>query len=946
MTPPSPELSPAAPPAAAPSELAAAPGSLPTGDPVPATDSPEGDDGGPSQPSPGRPPSGEVARGPAHGAVSSPRAWSLGLIQAVLFFGAFAIVAYQIGTPSLFETSEGRFASVARTMVESGDWLVPRFNGLVHLSKPPVAYWASAFGQSLLGVNEWGARALLPLAAACTVWGCFRIGLLFMPLRTALIGTFVLMTTLFFNAQYRGLTADPFLAMFETWMVWALLAFVLQPTSRRGLLFYAMAAGAMLTKGPPGLLPLLGLVPGLGLRHGWDRLKRLAAMPRGWALFVVLGLGWYLLMAVRFPGALSYFLFDETLARVASESHQRGGPWYYFFGILLGGTFPWTLFFCGGFLACLGRARNARDPMGLPLMLWLAVPFVVFSLSQSKLPAYALPLLIPASLMAGRYLAPMLHLNEDEPLAFKLESSLTLFFLGVFAVAVLYCAWSGVVPDPRFSKVALFLAFYLIFLTGFGYLFLSWEMAKGIILVLGLTVPGSLMFLMPGLRGDEEVAPGRFLPGYKALLEEVQHLPSQARILCIEDMLQAIPFYTGRTIPTWNVTRETRFDPGLAPLFDLHGDEALRENASGGAWLLVRGKDLAKVEPVVGRHLERLVACGPWGLYRTGAPLATIRPLGSETPDLGLVPGPDGSPAHPGAPSLPAGLDHPPLIETVDHPPAPVSGTSSEPLPVAATAVGPAAASPPRLSTPSPATAPSGVAPAAPAPSAAPPAAAPLLASATPAARPASQSPGIVAGNASSQPVVPSPGVNPPKPAVKPAGTASATPVAKTPASPPTKSAAIPGAASPASAAKPVGTPSPGAAARPAGTASPGAAPRPAETASASAAPKPAGTASPAARPAGPASPSAAARPAETVSATLAAKPAGPTPPKPAAKPPATTPGKPSPQTAPKPTPKPTAKPTAKPTPTPTAKPTPRPAPGPAAVSPRPPVPPTASATR
>ena len=147
------------------------------------------------------------------------------LIEGILFLGAIALIAYQIGTPSLFETSEGRFASIARTMVDSGDWLIPRFNGLVHLSKPPLAYWASAIGQNFFGFTETGARALLPLAAGLTILGCFRIGRLFMSMRGALISTFVLLTSLFFNVQFRGLTSDPFLAMFETWMVWALISY-------------------------------------------------------------------------------------------------------------------------------------------------------------------------------------------------------------------------------------------------------------------------------------------------------------------------------------------------------------------------------------------------------------------------------------------------------------------------------------------------------------------------------------------------------------------------------------------------------------------------------------------------------------------------------------------------------------------------------------------------
>ena len=41
-----------------------------------------------------------------------------------------------------------RYGSVAAEMERSGDWLVPRLNGVEHLEKPPLATWAMAALQS------------------------------------------------------------------------------------------------------------------------------------------------------------------------------------------------------------------------------------------------------------------------------------------------------------------------------------------------------------------------------------------------------------------------------------------------------------------------------------------------------------------------------------------------------------------------------------------------------------------------------------------------------------------------------------------------------------------------------------------------------------------------------------------------------------------------------
>ena len=48
---------------------------------------------------------------------------------------------------------EGRYADISRWMLVSGDWLVPRLNGLPFFHKPPLTYWLQAASMALLGVS-------------------------------------------------------------------------------------------------------------------------------------------------------------------------------------------------------------------------------------------------------------------------------------------------------------------------------------------------------------------------------------------------------------------------------------------------------------------------------------------------------------------------------------------------------------------------------------------------------------------------------------------------------------------------------------------------------------------------------------------------------------------------------------------------------------------------
>jgi len=118
-------------------------------------------------------------------------------------------------------------------------------------------------------------------------------------------------------------------------------------------------------------------------------------------VFVAIGLPWYLAVLIKTPGLLSYFLHRQLWERYATTIHQRGGPIYYFLVVILVGALPWT------WAALRAWWRSAREAgrRNLPdavLASWVGLPFVFFSSSGSKLPAYVLPLFPALAVLASR----------------------------------------------------------------------------------------------------------------------------------------------------------------------------------------------------------------------------------------------------------------------------------------------------------------------------------------------------------------------------------------------------------------------------------------------------------------------------------------------------------------------------------------------------------------
>lgn len=338
-------------------------------------------------------------------------------IIAILALLALAL-AFQ-GTRGLWEPDEGRYTGIALRMLSSGDFINPAFNAeQPHFAKPPLTYWAVAAGISLLGSNEWGARLAHALAFVATTLLVYLLGRSIVPARPWL-PALVYATFLLPFAASNAVTPDTLLALFETLAVAGFVRSRGAPTAgRRQAALAVMWLGfglAFLTKGPPGLLPLLAIVCFCALEGGWRGVSRLGSVA-GLLLFAFVGLGWFALVVATTPGLGAYFVHDEFVNRIFTGVHRRNSAWYGAFAVyvptLLLGTLPWS------WVALRAAARAPRallsrewwrsrlreDPWTAFLALWFLIPLAVFMASRSRLPLYVLPLFPVLALLVARAL--------------------------------------------------------------------------------------------------------------------------------------------------------------------------------------------------------------------------------------------------------------------------------------------------------------------------------------------------------------------------------------------------------------------------------------------------------------------------------------------------------------------------------------------------------------
>ena len=170
----------------------------------------------------------------------------------ILLLALALVVAFPfLGSFGLLEPDEGRFAQIGREMAATGDFLVPRLNGIEQFYKPPLVYWISAVGYRVFGVSEWTARLPSALAFAGVIWLTGWMGWRLRGRKVGWMAALILASMVEPYALGRQITLD----MSLTFWITAALACLVEVGvgSRRrwaGYLFFVCMGLGFLAKGP------------------------------------------------------------------------------------------------------------------------------------------------------------------------------------------------------------------------------------------------------------------------------------------------------------------------------------------------------------------------------------------------------------------------------------------------------------------------------------------------------------------------------------------------------------------------------------------------------------------------------------------------------------------------------------------------------------------------
>ena len=329
--------------------------------------------------------------------------WWLVLLIFLAIFATYAIFA---DSSTLWDRDEPRFARAAVEMYQTGDFIVPYFNGETRLHKPAGIYWLMDLGLALFGFSELAVRLPSVVGISLTSLFTFFIGRRLFNPKVGLFAMIIFPTMLvpLFIGSITAATADGSLVASITLAIWMIIEIIYRPRWYHYIVLTLALGAAWLIKGPVGFaIPAL---TALGCtffgRGGAVKIKK-----RTWFALIIasiFALGLFIAWGIPANIQTDGQFYAEGIGKhvigrstTAMESHGGSGILGYiltlpvYFLVVLIGVGAWVVFLpftvSGLLKGYIGSDRARAILWG-----WMVPTFLMMSLVATKLPHYILPI--------------------------------------------------------------------------------------------------------------------------------------------------------------------------------------------------------------------------------------------------------------------------------------------------------------------------------------------------------------------------------------------------------------------------------------------------------------------------------------------------------------------------------------------------------------------------
>jgi 4-amino-4-deoxy-L-arabinose transferase-like glycosyltransferase len=471
------------------------------------------------------------------------------LLGLFLIFGF--IFTFELGNRPLATPDEARYVEIPREMVVTGDYLTPRLNGVKYFEKPPLFYWMQAASIKAFGLQEAAMRLWVVLFAILGCLATYVFSQKYFNRAAGIASSLILGSSVLYFSLGRLIILDMPVSVIVTLILYSFYQAINEPLGlKRRYWFYGfsiLCGLGVLTKGIMALaIPGPIIILWATYTKQWKNVFPVY-LPTSLAVFLAVSVPWHLLVSLNNPEfAYKYFIVEHFM-RYTTDVHLRYKPMWFFIPIVIVGFLPWSAFLPQAFRKTWANRKNS---LYLFLLLWAVWVFGFFSVSNSKLVPYILPMFPPLAILVGSIIGDLWEQNHNK------NSSLIIYSI----LSIVLCIAGGATifffPELLGEKSDLLKYIYtlmsIFFISGLGVLYYlkQQKIAISIIAVSSLIISFTLIYAAPYIQR----------PSIKSLTEiiKTKYTPGD-QIVSFMAYYQDLPVYTQQIVMVVEAKGELEF---------------------------------------------------------------------------------------------------------------------------------------------------------------------------------------------------------------------------------------------------------------------------------------------------------------------------------------------------------------------------------------------------
>jgi 4-amino-4-deoxy-L-arabinose transferase-like glycosyltransferase len=478
--------------------------------------------------------------------------------QSYFFFAAIFAVYIISGFIDVMDVDAAQYASIAREMLERGDYLHVTNRYVDYLDKPPLLFWLSALSFKVFGISNFAYKLPSLLFALLGIFSTYKLGKLLYSEKTGMLAALMLASCQAMFLITNDVRTDTILTGAIIFSIWNIAVF---NQSGKWISLLAGFTGiglAMLAKGPIGLMaPALAFGSHFILRREWKSIFRWQWIS---GLLVVTILLSPMLMGLhqqfdlhpeKGVSGVRFYLWDQSFGRLTGDNPfinsqqkpQHTDP-FFFVHSFLWAFLPWSLFFIFGYWGklkniILSKFRLNENDEAITTGGFTLV-FIAMSLSDYKLPHYIFIVFPMAAIISADYLLRIFENSEKKKLQqiFSVVQRITIVLIWLVILAL--CLYSFPI------KSVLVWMSLIVFVAAAAYLFFKKSepfqmlITVSLVTMIGANFMLSTHFYPTLLSYQSTGAAGRFIKS--------KNIPNE-QFVCYISGGHSLDFYSKRIVP-------------------------------------------------------------------------------------------------------------------------------------------------------------------------------------------------------------------------------------------------------------------------------------------------------------------------------------------------------------------------------------------------------------